>query len=31
MLFGVGADYEEKRDHERENFRNLGHFMHYDI
>ena len=30
MIFSVGEDYEEKRDHRRGNFRNPGHFMHYD-
>ena len=28
MLFEVGEDYEEKRDHKEGNYRNPGHFMH---
>lgn len=30
MLYSVEADYEEKRDHRQGNFRNPGHFMHFD-
>lgn len=29
MLYSVGDDYEEKREHREGNFRNPGHFMHY--
>ncbi len=28
MLFGVEADYEQKRNHKEGNYRNPGHFMH---
>ena len=30
MLYSVGDDYEDKRDHRMGNFRNPGHFMHYE-
>ena len=30
MLHSVNEDYEKKRDHKQGNFRNPGHFMHYD-
>ena len=30
MLFGVEADYEQKRNHKEGNYRNPGHFMHVD-
>ena len=30
MLYSVGDDYETQRDHRMGNYRNPGHFMHYD-
>ena len=30
MLYSVGDGYEENRAHTRQNFRNPGHFMHYE-
>ena len=30
MMFDVGDDYEEKREHKQGNYRNPGHFMHQD-
>lgn len=29
MIFSVGDDYEQSRDHKQGNYRNPGHFMHY--
>ena len=30
MIYSVGVDYEEIRQHKEGNYRNPGHFMHYD-
>ena len=30
MIFSVGSDYEQSRDNKQGNYRNLGHFMHYE-
>ena len=30
MIFDVADDYEQKRNHKQGNFRNPGHFMHFD-
>ena len=30
MIFDMNDDYEQKRNHKQGNFRNPGHFMHYD-
>ena len=30
MIFSVDSDYEQKRDHRQGNYRNPGHFMHYE-
>lgn len=30
MIFSVNSDYEQNRDHRQGNYRNPGHFMHYE-
>ena len=30
MIFSVGSDYEQSRDNKQGNYRNPGHFMHYE-
>lgn len=30
MIYSVGVDYETQREHKNGNYRNPGHFMHYD-